>query len=338
MNLKTKTLFLAVPMALAMNPVAEELDLTPRFTKGQTLIVTNTMSMEMGLDDVSATMDGQEMLAGAVEFDMEMALSQELTETILEVRDGQIAKMNVAVEAFDVEMSGEVNAMGEGDSLDESMEVPTVGRTVQLTIDEDGEVTRKDITEDAEPLGESELATVNHLNHFEWLATGEKVEEGKEFEVGADWQTMFEQAMAGMDTSELPPEAADAMEGIMETAIEAMDLAATGKVTKVEDGVATVEYELDMSMNLDDLMEMIMGAMPPEASDQMPPINAMLEMSMNMTGAGEFDLESGQYTTMEMGGEFEIVFTGDADLGGAMGEASATMSGEITFKTTISAE
>ena len=30
-------------------------------------------------------------------------------------------------------MSGEVNAMGEGDR-DESMEVPTVGRTVQLTV------------------------------------------------------------------------------------------------------------------------------------------------------------------------------------------------------------
>ena len=40
-----------------------------------------------------------------------------------------------------------------------------------------------------------------------------------------------------------------------------------------------------------------------------------------------------------MGGEFEIVFSGDADLGGATGEASATMSGEPdTIASTISAE
>lgn len=338
MNLKTKTLFLAVPMALAMSPVAEELDLTPRFTKGQTLIITNTVSMEMGLDDVSALMDGQEMLAGAVEFDMEMAVTQELTEQILELRDGKIAKMNVTTDTMDVEVSGEVNAMGEGDSLDESVEAPTVGRTVQITIDEDGEVSRKDITEDAEPLGQSDLATVNHMNHFEWLAASEKVEEGEEFEIGSDWNEMFEQAMASMDTSDLPPEAADAMEGMMESVMDAMDFDATGKVTKVEDGVATIEYEMDMDMNIDDLMDMIMGAMPPEASDQMPPINAMLEMSMNMTGTGNYDIKLGQYTSMEMGGEFEIVFSGDADLGGATGEASATMSGEITFASTISAE
>ena len=338
MNLKTKTLILAVPVALAMSPVAEELDLTPRFTKGQTLIVTNTMSMEMGLDDVSALMDGQEMLAGAVEFDMEMAMTQELTEKILEVRDGKIAKMNVTTDAMDVEVSGEVSAMGDGDSLDESVESPTVGRTVQLTIDQYGEVSRKDITEDTEPLGDAELATVTHRSHFELLSPSEKVEEGKEFEIAPEWKEMLEQAMSGMDTSELPPEAADAMEGIVDSAMDAMDFAATGKVTKVEDGVATIEYEMDMDMNIDDLMDMIMGAMPPEASDQMPPINAMLEMSMNMTGTGTYDIEFGQYTSMEMGGEFEIVFSGDADLGGATGEASATMSGELTIASTISTE
>ena len=338
MNVTTKTLFLAVPMALAMSPVAEELDLTPRFTKGQTLIVANSISMEMGLDDISAMMDGQEMLAGAVEFDMEMNMSQELTETILEVRDGQIAKMNVTTDAMEVEMSGEANAMGEGDSIDESMESPTVGRTVQITIDEDGEVSRKDITEDTEPLSEAELATVTHLSHYEWLSPSEKAEEGKEFEIGSEWQSMMQQAMASMDTSDMPPEAADAFEGIMETAMDAMDFAASGKVSKVEDGIATVDYEADLSMNIDDLMDMMMDALPPEASDQMPPINAMLEMSMNMTGTGEFNLELGQFNSMEMNGEFEIVFSGDADLGGAMGEASATMSGELTIKSTISAE
>ena len=64
------------------------------------------------------------MLAGAVEFDMEMAMNQELTEQILEVRDGKIAKMNVTTDTMDVEVSGEVNAMGEGESLDESVEAP----------------------------------------------------------------------------------------------------------------------------------------------------------------------------------------------------------------------
>lgn len=338
MNLKTKTLLLAVPMALAMNPVAEELDLTPRFTKGQTLTITNTVSMEMGLDDISATMDGQEMLAGAVEFDMEVAVSQEVTEEILEVRDGQIAKMNITTDAMDIEVSGEVNAMGQGESIDESMEVPIVGRTVQITIDEEGEITRKDVTEDAEPLSDMELAQVSHMNHFEILTPADKVELDKEFEITPDWEQMMDQAMSGMDSSELPPEAAEAMEGIMQAALEATDFGATGKVTKLEEGVATVEYEMDVSMNIDDLMDMMMGVMPPEAADQMPPINATLEMSMNLTGTGLYNVELGQFTSMEMGGEFELVVAGDADLGGAAGEASATMSGEFNVKSTIAAE
>lgn len=338
MNLTTKTLFLAIPAALAMSPVAEEIDLAPRFAKGQTITITNTMSMEMGLDDISATMDGQEMLAGAVEFDMEMAMDQEISEEILEVRDGQIAKMRVTMDTLDMEITGEVSAMGEGESIDESPEMPIVGRTIEISIDEDGSVARKDVTEDAEPLSDAEMAAVTHMNHFEILAPAEKVELDKEFEIKPDWDTYMAQALSNMDSAEMPPEMADAMEGIMETLFESTEIGANGKVTKLEDGIATVEYEMDMTTTIDDLMEMMQGVMPPEAADQMPPINANLEMSVNATGLGLYDVALGQFKSLEMGGEFEVSFAGDADLGGAAGEASATMSGEFTFGTAISVE
>ena len=151
-------------------------------------------------------------------------------------------------------------------------------------------------------------------SHFESEPLGQGAE-GKEFEIALEWKEMLEQAMSGMDTSEFPPEAADAMEGIMDSAMDAM-IAATG-VTKIEDGVATIEYEMDMDMNIDDLMDMIMGAMPP-ASDQMPPTNAMLEMSMNMTGTGTYDIELGQYLHGD-GRRVRDRVLGDADLGGATG-------------------
>lgn len=335
MNLKTKTLLLAAPLALAMRPVADEIDLTPRFQKGQTYVITNAFSMEMGLDDISILVDGNEMGAGAIEMDMEIKGQSDMTEEILEVRDGKIAKMNVTVDTQSVEVTGEVNAMGQGEAIDESPEAPTEGRTVEVTIGEDGEVTRKDVTKDVEPLGDAELATVSHQNHFEIMVPKNKVEVGAEFELQPDWDDMMKQVIAGMESSDMPAEAADAMEAIMNEILSATEFDAVGKVTAVEDGIATVEYEVEVTMNIDDLMELIMQAVPPDAVGEIPPVNATLEVSANMTGTGKFNVAASQFNAMEMTGEFEVNFKGDADLGGAQGEASATLSGEFQVASTI---
>ena len=231
------------------------------------------------------------MLAGAVEFDCGMALG-EGSPSDPEVRDGQIAKMNVAVEAFDVEMSGEVNAMGEGDSLDESMEVPPWAAG-QLTIDEDGEVTRKDITEDASRSANpnwrpSTTSTTSNAGH------GREGRRRQGVRGRSRLAEMLEAMAAWTPRSSRP--AADAMEGIMETAIEAMDSPRPARSprsrTASPPSSTSSTWHEPRRPDGDDHGRHAAGA-----SDQMPPINAMLEMSMNMTGIDIYDIELGQYTS-----------------------------------------
>ncbi len=336
MKLSTQTLLLSLPVALAFRPASEEINLTPRFAADQTYAISQAFNMSMSLDDISATMDGQEMLDGAVEFDMEMEMQTDITETIMEVRDGEIAKMQVTVDSMDMAVTGEVNAMGQGESIDENPDMPVVGRTVELTIDEDGEIKRKDVTKDVEaPLSDAEMNMVSHQNHFEMLVPEGPVEEGKAFELQPNWEEIMDQMMSSMDTGEVEAEQMAMMESMMDTMMEAMAFEAVGKVSKVEEGVATVDYEVNVTMSIDDLMEIIMQAAPPEAADQIPPVNAQLEVSADMTATALFNIELGQFQSIEMAGEFEVNISGDMDMGGAAGEASATMSGEFEGKSTI---
>lgn len=336
MKLSTQTLLLSLPLALAFRPASEEINLTPRYAVDQTYSISQAFTMTMGLDDVSATMDGQEMLDGAVEFDMDMSMETEITEQVMEVRDGKIAKMLVTVDAMDVSVTGELNAMGQGESIDEAPDIPVVGRTVEMTIDKDGEITRKDVTKDVEaPLSEAEMNMVSNQNHFEMLAPEGPVEEGKAFELQPNWDEMMTQMMASMDSGGAEAEQVAMMETMMDSLMGAMTFEAVGKVTSVEEGIATVEYEANVAMNIDDLMEIVMQALPPEAAEQMPPVNAQLEVTADMTATAMFNIEMGQFVSIEMSGEFEINMSGDADLGGAAGDASASMSGEFSGKSSI---
>lgn len=335
MNSTTTTLLCALPLSFAFAPASEKINLTPRYEAGTTYAITQSMEMNMDLDDLSVTVADEEQAEGGIEFGMDVAVSTVLSETVLEVRDGEIAKMNVTVEEMSVALTGEMNAMGSSETIDESPDSPSVGRTVEITIDEEGAISKKDVTEDVEtPLSDAEAMQVPHNNHFGMFLPTEEVEEGVAFELSPDWDKIMKEVMASMDASEMGAEQAEMMGMIMDAMVEATAIEASGTVTKVEEGVATIDYEISVQTTIDDLMSLVKRAMP--EAGELPPINAVLEMSMDMTGTGLFNLEAGQLNSLNFGGEFELSFSGDADVPGmGAADASAVMSGEFSMENSI---
>lgn len=329
-----------VPAAVALRPAAETIDLTPRFKAEQSFSFTQKFQAEGALDELSVMVNGSPMIDdSAISADMAFDGTIEMTEEILEVRDGQISRVRITVGTMDMAVSGEVDAMGEGQTIDETMEPELVGRTIEIAIDEDGEVTRTDVTEDMDPLDDDALAGITHENHFEMLLPSEPVEEGEEFELAPDWQELIREAMGSMDSADMGEDERRAAEGLMEAFLDAATLDATGKVTGVEDGVATIEYELSASMTIDDLVALIQSIAPPGEMDQIPPgIESMVEATAEFSGTGEFDLELGQMVAVDLAGDFEVSASGNADMDGNSASAEMLMSGSMEISAELAAE
>lgn len=322
------------PFALAANPAQDTINLTQRFEAGQTFVISNSIEFSGDIDDVSALVDGQEMLEGGIEGDMEGAVSMSMTETIDSVREGEISGLTVTLDDASMDVSGAMNAMGESQTFDESEPMPAVGHTVKVTIAEDGTIEREDVTEDAEPLSDEELASVSHRNHFDMLLPKEAVEIGAAFELDTDWDELFAEMMQNMDSADLDPEAARAAEVMMEAFADATEIEATGTVIGVEEGIATIEYSVYVNTSITDLMELVRQIAPPEAAGQIPPADAALEFIAEMEGVGKFNVEKGYLNALSMAGEFSLDLSGSMDMGQQM-EGSAAMSGEFAMESTI---
>ena len=335
------SLLAAVPVGIAFNPTSETLDLTPRFKEGRTITISQTFTAEGALDELEVMVDGAQAIDGsAISADLELPGTIEMSEEVLAVRDGQIAKINVTMDTMDVGVSGSYDAMGDGDDIDESVETDVVGHTVAITIDEEGEVTREDVTEgDMEPLTPEEMAGMTHKNHFEMLLPEEPVEEGTPFELAPDWEELMRDTMSSMDTAGMGEDERRAAEGFMNAFVDATTLDAVGTVTGVEDGVATIDYELSASMNIDDLVEVLKSIAPPGEMDEVPPgIESMVEATAEFSGTGTFDMKLGQMTSLNLAGDLEISVSGNADMGGSSASASLLMSGSMEIAAKLTAE
>ncbi|MEL6430640.1 MAG: hypothetical protein AAFU73_12570 [Planctomycetota bacterium] len=321
------------PLAVSNGPAQDKIDLTPRYEAGQTYDISQSFTMTGDIDEVAVMVDGQDQLGGAVEGGMEAEGTTVLVEVVQGVRDGKISQLTVTMDEAEVGFTGSVNAMGQGEDFDETVDMPGVGHTVQITIDEDGEIKREDITEDAEPLGDAELLQFSHRNHLDMILPTEPVEEGAPFEVSPDWEELMGEMMSAMDSSDVEPEAAAAMEAMMGAFMDATELEATGTVTGVEEGVATIEYEVTITCSIDDLMGLVAEAMPEEAG-QLPPAEAGMTMTAEMTGVATFDLGAGYLSSINMAGEFQVDVDGNMNMGQEI-EANAAFSGEFGMEYTV---
>ncbi len=334
------SLLAAVPVGVAFSPAPETLDLTPRFEEGQTFTISQTFKADGALDELSVLVNGAPVMdGGAVTADMAVDGTIEMTESIIALREGEIAKVHVTMDTMDVAVTGEFEAMGDGDSIDESMETELVGRTIAITVDEDGEITREDVTEGEDSIDEAEMAGLTYQNHFEMLLPKEPVEEGVAFELAPDWKDLVTDAMSGMDSSDMGEDERRAAEGMMTAFVDATTLEAVGKVTGVEDGVATIEYELSAAMSIDDLVSLIQSIAPPGEMDDIPPgIESMIEATAEFSGTGTFDMKIGQMTSVDLAGDFELSASGEADMEGTSASGSILMSGSMEIAAKLSVE
>ncbi len=265
MNTQRPFQLLALPLVLGLGalssaPPTEKIDLTPRFEAGQSLVVSQSFNMDLALDQLSVMVDGAEVFGDGIGFDMEGEGEAVYSESILEVREGKIAKMHVTVDEQSGSMTGEIDAMGNNESIDESLDSEMVGRTVEIVVDEDGNEEVTDITEDSTTdAPEMELNAMTHENHFESFLPKEPVEEGEAFELGSDWVERAREMMDGDmgGTDELDAEQLEMIRTMMDAFFEGTTIEATGKVTEVKDGVAMIEYEMGMVIAIDDLISII---------------------------------------------------------------------------------
>ncbi len=329
----------ALPFVAAFQEADEKLDLTPRFKKGQSITINQSFTVEGALDELSVSMDGQPVFGDGVAADINVEGDISMSETIDEVRGTDIAKMHVTFDAMDIAMTGEVDAMGEGEAIDESVDVPLTGHTIEMTVDEDGEITAKDVTEGMEPLDEGMLGGLTQKNHFEMILPTEPVEVGVEFELAPDWQDFLRDAMSNMDSAEMDAEQAEMAKAVMNAVIDATEMEAIGKVTGVADGIATIEYEMSVIMTIDDLMGLVMQIAPEGSMDEVPPgIEAMIEVAAEMSGTGQFDLALGQMTKIDIAGDFDVTMNGNADLGGQSAAMDMLFAGEFELGATLTVE
>ena len=340
-TLTTSAALLVGLAALSNKPAVEEVDLSLRFQKGQTFTLGSTTGFDMALDELSVMVDGAEVLGDGIGFEMLMEATESRTIEVLEVADGEITALRITFDEMDGEIEASFDAMGEADSMNETIDAPTTGHTVEVRLDEDGEVVATDVTEDAaELLDDAVLAALDLNPMLDELLPTEPVAVGEEFELGEDWRELMEQAMdLGMAgaASELGETDIASMGAMMETIMDAVSFEATGKVTGVEDGMATIEYEITVSMEIDDLVGMA-AEIAPEAGEIPPGVEASLLAGVELTGTGMFDLELGQLVSLELEGDMSMEMDGAADMQGTSAEAAAAMSGTTTTKMTVEVE
>lgn len=333
----TAPLLLALPLAFAFHTPAEELDLTPRYEAGQTYTVSQVASFEMALDELSVMLDGTQVLGDGVDFEVSGEFTGTFTEEILELNEGTISKAHVTVDEMEGSVTGSADMMGESETIDETMEFDVVGHKIEITVDEDGEETAKDISEDLDQLPEDEVAMVTLDNHFELMLPEDPVEEGESFKLAEDWAETIEEVMA-TDMPDMSEEEAEMARVIVGAMLDSTTLEAVGKVTSVKDGMAAIEYTMSGEMMFDDLMGLMQQLAPEEMAEVPPGLEASMEMSTEMTGLGLYDLKLGQMTSLEFEGEFEIGMDGAADMNGTSGSAEVALSGTFTVEASLELE
>lgn len=295
---------LVLPL-LSADPVTKAYDLSPRFEAGQELTIRSEVIMTFGLDDATAQMGEMEMIPEVPTVDVEMEAVQEVTETIVAVRDGRIAKMTRTHGEEGFQISGEAGMQGNFEDFDEAQEGPMVGRTFEITIDEDGNAVVEDVTEgDPDPLDDNVMAVIHERSHYEQMLPSRAVEVGSTWDVG---EAMMDEITKALGSATSDDDDAARFMGIIETLKDSFEFDAKGKLVSVDGNMATIEWTVTAELQIDDLFAIIREVADPEELGGLPEsAEGSIEVAIEMEGSGTFDMELHQLTEMKMEGEFAL--------------------------------
>ncbi len=319
---------LALPLLAAGEPV-ETYDLRPLFSDGMQLVITNTLEANLELDEASARLGDLDILEGGVAASGEMLGQSRITETVEATREGSIAAVRRTIEESTVESSGDYEAMGESSGGSETEEGEFAGRTLVITVDEEGQVTVEDVSEgDFETLDDERLATQDQKTHFEELLPTEPVEVGDTWDPSEGFLAeAMEELRAGAEAEGDEEE----FEQLMEVLTEYGSAEATGTLESVEDGVATISWEMEFTVDIPDLMDVIVDLADPEDTEGMPDsAEASMSMTLTVEGSGQFDLRAHQLTSFTLEGSMSMDAEGAVSQDGMDIEGDASASGAFT--------
>jgi len=313
-------------LVAASGPARESHDLRPKFQEGQKLVVSNQITMVLGLDDLEADFAGQPMPAD-VTMDMEIELEQILNEEVLGAADGALSKLRRHHESMSVDVTGEAGAMGQMESIDQSQDIPLQGRTLLLERGEDGAVKVTDETE-GEAIDEAMVKTQTLESHFELFLPKEPVAVGDSWDVG---KTMIEEfARQASAQAEGDADMARVI-GVVRDVMESSDVEAVGRLVSVEGNLARLEWTMKLEVKVDDLFQIVRDMADPEDVEDIPEdAQGSIEMAMEIKGTGAFDMTLHQLTSLELAGEYSLSADAEMTQGEGMEmSGSAAISGTV---------
>ncbi|MFT4542988.1 MAG: hypothetical protein ACI841_005208 [Planctomycetota bacterium] len=320
---------------LAANSVRESYDLTPRFEKGQSLTITTEAMMTFELGDAEITVNGSPIPAVPA-IQMEFTMEDGVEEQVLDAEDGAIRKLRRETTSNSVSIDGDVEMMGEAQTIAEWDESPQVGHVLELTVDEDGEIEVEDISEDSDldELSEEDLLSMDVDNHGEQLLPTDEVEVGESWDVG---DALHKDLMSSLERS-IDDDVAEIIQ-ILEMVGEEVEFEAQGTLVSVDDKGANIEWTAKMSIASLDLLEIMLEVAPEGEMDGFPEdAEATATMTFELIGKGLFDLNLHQLVELSIEGDYTLTIEAAASMDGQGGEVSAEFEGTLEATNTIEVE
>lgn len=313
---------------------ADTYDLVPRFTAGMQLETPGTLTFLGDLDEVTAEMGGNDILGGTVGANIEAAMSWSESDEILETKDGEIVKLRRTYTELAWSVQAEAEAGGESESFDETGEEDDlVGRVVEITVDEDGEMTVVDVSEgDLEALDSEKLDSLGSVSPFRTFLPTEPIEEGESWDAKGAFAEIAEELRKGANADG----DIETFETLLSFLEEYGSAQATGTLVGVEDEMAEISWEITVSLEIPDVLSVARQFGLGDELNEMPPsAAASMYLEMEIEGSGIFDLEHHQLTKMEMEGELSFSAEGSIDEDQVSIDAEASASGTYQLKTGV---
>ncbi len=325
---------LALPL-LAVDLERETYDLSPRFVVDQELSIRSEGLVSLGLDDASASIAGQE-LPEVPTLEVEVSFVEEATEKVLATRGDELAGLRRTYDAENFAATGEFGIMGEFQDFDESDDGLLVGHTFELTIDEEGDVSVEDVSEDEslEPVPDAQLAAMSAASHFEFLLPSEPVAVGETWDVGAAMLEEVERAFGALASED--EDAAQVVQ-FLEAVGEHVELEAIGKLVSAGEDAAQIEWNLEASVTISDLFDLVREFVDPADLEELPEdVYGEIEAEFTLKGGGTFDFATGQLTEYDLEGEhaFSVSFS----MSQMEVEAAADFSGALELSGGVTVE
>ena len=295
--------------------------------EGTTLTKSFETSMEMSLDDLIISFNGQELDPAAMGADFDLADANGSFGYVLSVVDeyGKMADGKPAMLRRTIDtLMGEYSS-GMGDSGSES--APIEGETLVYTWDaeEDAYAIKLD-SEDA-AIDPEEYEMMAEDLDLRSMLPKDSVSEGDSWTIGG--RDMMGVLVPGLDVNKAIDAANEEasngdvpieLEEFMDSVAEGMVLELTYAGTREVDGRSLMVIEIggDFEQNLDlsdMILEAISAEMPPEASVD---LSVVIEMAAEATGEMLWDGKAGHFVSMDMEMDFVMVIDarGDVDAGG----------------------